>query len=41
MIDIITKGGYVLVVIIACSLVACAVIIERCLFYRAADNAST
>lgn len=41
MVDIITKGGYVLVVIIACSVVACAVIIERCLFYRAADNAAT
>ena len=40
MVDIITKGGYVLVVIIACSLVACAVIIERCLFYRTADKAA-
>lgn len=38
MVDIIAKGGYVIVVILACSLVACAVIIERWLFYRAADK---
>ena len=38
MLDIISKGGYVIVVIIACSLAACAVIIERWLYYRAADK---
>lgn len=38
--DIIAKGGYVIVVIMACSLVACAIIIERWLFYRAADKAA-
>ena len=38
LLDIIAKGGYVIVVIIVCSLVACAVIIERWLFYRAADK---
>ena len=32
MFEIIAKGGYVIVVIMACSLVACAVIIERGLF---------
>ena len=40
MFEIIAKGGYVIVVIMACSLVACAVIIERGLYYRAADKAA-
>ena len=37
MIELISKGGYVIVTIMACSLVAFTVIIERWLFYRAAD----
>ena len=37
MLDLISKGGYVIVTIMACSLVAFTVIIERWLFYRAAD----
>ena len=40
MLEIIAKGGYVIVAIMACSLVACAVIIERGLFYRSADAAA-
>ena len=40
MFDIIAKGGYVIVVIMVCSLGACAVIIERWFFYRAADKAA-
>ena len=40
MLDIIAKGGYVITVIIFCSLVACTVIIERWFFYRAADKAA-
>ena len=40
MVDIIAKGGYVIVVILVCSLVACAVIIERWLFYGTADKAA-
>ncbi|HWR29243.1 MAG TPA: MotA/TolQ/ExbB proton channel family protein [Negativicutes bacterium] len=40
MLQLITKGGYVIVVIMACSLIACAVIIERWLYYRAADKAA-
>jgi len=38
MLQLITKGGYVIVAIMACSLIACAVIIERWLYYRAADK---
>lgn len=41
MLDIISKGGYVIALIIACSLVACAVIIERWLYYRAVDREAT
>ena len=37
MFELISKGGYVIVTIMACSLVAFTVIIERWLFYRAAD----
>jgi len=37
MVELISKGGYVILVIMACSLVAVTVIIERWLFYRAAD----
>ena len=37
MFELIAKGGYVIVTIMACSLVAFTVIIERWLFYRAAD----
>ena len=37
MFELISKGGYVIVAIMACSLVAFTVIIERWLFYRAAD----
>ncbi len=36
MFELISKGGYVIVTIIACSLVAFTVIIERWLFYRTA-----
>lgn len=39
--EIIAKGGYVIVVIMGCSLAACAIIIERWLYYRAADKAAT
>jgi len=38
--DIIAKGGYVILVIFACSFVACAVIIERWLYYRALERAA-
>ena len=37
MLELISKGGYVILVIMACSLVAVTVIIERWLFYRTAD----
>ena len=37
MFELISKGGYVIVAIMACSLVAFTVIIERWLFYRTAD----
>ena len=37
MLELISKGGYVIIAIMACSLVAFTVIIERWLFYRAAD----
>ena len=40
MLQLITKGGYVIVAIMACSLVAFAVIIERWLYYRATDKAA-
>lgn len=40
MVALISKGGYVIVVIMACSLIACAVIIERWLYYRAADKSA-
>lgn len=40
MFDIIVKGGYVIVVIILCSLTACAVIIERWLYFRKADKSA-
>ena len=40
MLDILEKGGWVIITIMACSLVACAVIIERWLFYRSADSQS-
>lgn len=36
--ELIAKGGYVIVVILACSLCACAVIIERWLYYRVAER---
>ena len=36
MFELISKGGYVIVTIMACSVVAVTVIIERWLFYRAA-----
>ena len=38
MLDIISKGGYVIVVILLCSFAACAVMIERWLYYRLADK---
>ena len=37
MFELVSKGGYVIITIMACSLVAFTVIIERWLFYRAAD----
>ena len=37
MLDVIEKGGWVIITIIACSLVACAVLIERWLYFRSAD----
>ena len=37
MLDILEKGGWVIITIIACSLVACAVLIERWLYFRSAD----
>lgn len=40
MLDIIEKGGWVIITLLACSLVACAVIIERWLYYRSADSQS-
>ncbi len=40
MLQLITKGGYVIVAIMACSLIAFAVIIERWLYYRATDKAA-
>ena len=40
MLQLVTKGGYVIVAIMACSLVAFAVIIERWLYYRATDKAA-
>ncbi len=40
MLDILEKGGWVIITIMACSLVACAVIIERWLYYRSADSQS-
>lgn len=40
MLDIIEKGGWVIVVIMAGSMAAFAVIIERALYYRAADKAA-
>ena len=40
MLEIIAKGGYVITILIYCSLVACSVIIERWFFYRAADKAA-
>ena len=40
MFELISKGGYVIVAIMACSLVAFTVIIERWLFYRAADTSA-
>ncbi len=36
--EFIAKGGYVILVIIACSLVAFTVIVERWLYYRAVDR---
>ena len=38
--DIIDKGGWVIVVIMAGSMAAVAVVIERALYYRAADKAA-
>lgn len=38
MVDIIAKGGYVILVIMACSLTAVAVIVERALYYQVADR---
>ncbi len=38
MYELISKGGYVIVAIMACSLIAATVIIERWMFYRAADQ---
>ncbi len=38
MFELISKGGYVIVAIMACSLIAATVIIERWMFYRAADQ---
>lgn len=38
MLELISKGGYVIVAIMACSFVAVAVIIERWIFYRTADK---
>ena len=40
MFELISKGGYVIVAIMACSLIAATVIIERWLFYRAADQSA-
>ena len=40
MLDIIEKGGWVILTIMACSLVACAVLIERWLYFRSADSKS-
>lgn len=40
MLQLVTKGGYVIVAIMACSLIAFAVIIERWLYYRATDKAA-
>ena len=38
--DVIEKGGWVIVLIIGGSMAAFAVVIERALYYRAADNAA-
>ena len=40
MLDVIEKGGWVILTIMACSLVACAVLIERWLYFRSADSKS-
>ena len=40
MLQLITKGGYVIVAIMACSMIAFAVIIERWLYYRSADKSA-
>ncbi len=40
MLQLITKGGYVIVAIMACSMIAFAVIIERWLYYRAAEKSA-
>ena len=40
MLDILEKGGWVIITIMACSLVACAVLIERWLYFRSADSKS-
>ena len=40
MFELISKGGYVIVAIMACSLIAATVIIERWMFYRAADQSA-
>ena len=40
MLQLVTKGGYVIVAIMACSLIAFAVIIERWLYYRVTDKAA-
>ena len=40
MLDVIEKGGWVIITIMACSLVACAVLIERWLYFRSADSKS-
>ena len=40
MLQLITKGGYVIVAIMACSMIAFAVIIERWLYFRAADKSA-
>ena len=40
MLDVIENGGWVILTIMACSLVACAVLIERWLYFRSADSKS-
>ena len=40
MLDVIEKGGWVIITIMARSLVACAVLIERWLYFRSADSKS-